>query len=144
MRIKYYSRLLPQWVWNLCNKVKQKNRRLIWVKESTILFDLLWVNLFIRLCWLVCSLCHVLSTWDSLSKTEHAIRLWDVLLTCFSPWTNSLKTCHTLQFLQHDKIISKASCGLGFQRVRHRYLYILNFWSSTKFCDWLLIFADWS
>lgn len=44
-RTNCFSFLPSQWVWNLCNKVKQKNRRLIWVKESTILFDPRWVSL---------------------------------------------------------------------------------------------------
>ena len=65
---RYRSRLSQVFV--LCNKIKQKNRRVIRIYESAILFDLS-IDLFISRRWLVCSLCHVLSARDSLANVEH-------------------------------------------------------------------------
>ena len=55
---------------NLRNKAKQKNRRLIWIKESAISFDLLSVDLFTSLYWLVCSLRCMLCTRNFLAEIK--------------------------------------------------------------------------
>ena len=48
-KMKRFSLLLSQWVWNLRNKLTRKNRGLIRIEESAILFDLLSVDLFTSL-----------------------------------------------------------------------------------------------
>ena len=56
-RINCFSLLLSQWVWNFRSKLKRKDRRLIWIEESAILFDLHSVDLFTSLRWLTKSFC---------------------------------------------------------------------------------------
>ena len=68
---------------NLRNKFKRKDRSRIQIEDSAILFDLLPVDLFTSLSWLVCSLFCVLSSRDSLAEMEHAVKFSDVLSTCF-------------------------------------------------------------